>query len=134
MIEGGQEFSSYPRACLLKGERRTIPGETARCRAELPRVLGTGATIRPARSASRSPAIRTSSHPTIVELVSRHAGGPEIVGAPYWADSALLSAAGIPTVLFGPGRGAHAVEEWVDLGDRERCAEIYAAVARELCA
>ena len=54
---------------------------------------------------------------------------------PFWADSALLSAAGIPTVVFGPaGEGAHAVEEWVDLASAERCAEIYSAVARELCA
>ena len=28
LIEGGQEFSSYPARCLLQGERRTIPGET----------------------------------------------------------------------------------------------------------
>ena len=32
------------------------------------------------------------------------------------------------------GEGAHAVEEWVDLASAERCAEIYAAVARDLCA
>jgi acetylornithine deacetylase len=71
----------------------------------------------------------------IAELVARHAGGPEVVGVPFWADSALLAAAGIPTVVFGPaGEGAHAVEEWVDLASAERCAEIYAAVAREFCA
>jgi acetylornithine deacetylase len=29
LIEGGQEFSSYPARCLLTGERRTLPGETA---------------------------------------------------------------------------------------------------------
>ena len=28
LIEGGQEYSSYPARCLLRGERRTIPGET----------------------------------------------------------------------------------------------------------
>ncbi len=28
LIEGGQEFSSYPERCLLTGERRTLPGET----------------------------------------------------------------------------------------------------------
>src|SRR6476659_2760424 len=29
LIEGGQEYSSYPARCLLQAERRTIPGETA---------------------------------------------------------------------------------------------------------
>src|SRR5205823_876102 len=38
----------------------------------------------------------------IVELVRRHAG-TTIAGASFWADSGLLGAAGIPTVLFGPG-------------------------------
>jgi acetylornithine deacetylase len=53
---------------------------------------------------------------------------------PFWADSALLAAAGVPTVVFGPGgEGAHAVVEWVELADVERCVQIYAGVAAELC-
>ncbi len=28
LIEGGQEYSSYPAHCLLTGERRTLPGES----------------------------------------------------------------------------------------------------------
>ena len=60
---------------------------------------------------------------------------PELVGVSYWADSALLADAGIPTVLFGPrGEGAHAEVEWVDVESLERCVEIYLAVAGELCA
>ncbi len=48
VIEGGQEYSSYPAGCLLKGERRTIPGETVELvRAELEEIAGsTGATVR----------------------------------------------------------------------------------------
>ena len=79
--------------------------------------------------------LETAADAPIARLVARHAGGPEVVGVPFWADSALLAAAGIPTVVFGPaGDGAHAVQEWVDLASAERCAEVYAAVARELCA
>jgi acetylornithine deacetylase len=59
---------------------------------------------------------------------------PPLVGASYWADSALLAGAGIPTVLFGPrGEGAHADVEWVDVESLEQCVEIYLAVAGELC-
>jgi acetylornithine deacetylase/succinyl-diaminopimelate desuccinylase-like protein len=134
VIEGGQEFSSYPERCLLQGERRTIPGETvAHVQAELGELLGEiDGEIRVV--VAREP-FQTPEDAPIAELVARHAGGPEIVGVPFWADSALLSSAGIPTVVFGPaGEGAHAVEEWVDLASAERCAEICAAVARELCA
>jgi acetylornithine deacetylase len=134
VIEGGQEFSSYPERCLLKGERRTIPGESPEhVEGELRELLGeVEGEIRVV--VAREP-FETPADAEIAELVSRHAGGPEVVGVPFWADSALLSSAGIPTVVFGPaGEGAHAVEEWVDLASAGRCAEIYAAVARELCA
>jgi acetylornithine deacetylase len=134
VIEGGQEFSSYPERCLLKGERRTVPGETdAQVEGELRELLGeTEGEVRVV--VARRP-FETPSDTPIARLVARHAGSPEVVGVPFWADSALLAAAGIPTVVFGPaGEGAHAVEEWVDLASAKRCAEVYAAVARELCA
>jgi acetylornithine deacetylase len=49
-------------------------------------------------------------------------------------DSALLSAAGIPTVIYGPdGDGAHADVEWVNLDHVEQCRQVYLAVARDFC-
>ena len=60
---------------------------------------------------------------------------PIEIGHTGWMDSALLSSAGIPTVIFGPGgEGAHAVVEWSNLEHVERCAEILTAVAEEFCA
>ncbi|MGH3136987.1 MAG: M20/M25/M40 family metallo-hydrolase [Gaiellaceae bacterium] len=146
LIEGGQEFSSYPARCVLQAERRTIPGETVelveRELAEIVERAGSGDPDFSADArvlASRDP-FEVAEDSEIVEAVRRHAASaldsePEIVGVSFWADSALLASAGISTVLFGPrGEGAHAEVEWVDVGDLERCAEIYAAVATELCA
>jgi acetylornithine deacetylase len=88
--------------------------------------------------ASREP-FEVADDAPIVDAVRRQATAvlgeePAVVGAPFWADSALLAGAGIPTVLFGPrGEGAHGEVEWVDVGDLERCVEIYVAVATELC-
>ena len=134
LVSGGQEYSSYPERCLLQGERRTIPGETvADVEQELRGLLGEldGATR---VVFSRGPFEASEDEP-LVELLRRHAGDPEVVGVPFWADSALLADAGIPTVVFGPaGDGAHAAVEWVDLDSAERCLEIYTAVALELCA
>lgn len=40
---------------------------------------------------------------------------PEFVGIGGWMDSAILTEAGIPTVIFGPaGAGLHAADEYVD--------------------
>lgn len=146
LIDGGQEFSSYPAHCVLQAERRTIPGESVSAvEEELRAILGEAA----AQDADFSAELRVvvarepfeiSEDEPVVELVRRHAAHvigsePELVGVPFWADSALLAGAGIPTVLFGPsGEGAHAEVEWVDVGDLERCVEIYLAVASEFCA
>ena len=52
----------------------------------------------------------------------------------YWADSAFISAAGIPTVLFGPdGDGAHAEVEWVSIPGTIACAQVLTAAARDFC-
>ena len=55
-------------------------------------------------------------------------------GVSFWTDAALLAAAGIPTVVFGPiGAGAHAAEEWVDLQATEQAAIVYAQTALAYC-
>jgi acetylornithine deacetylase len=60
---------------------------------------------------------------------------PEWIGEPFWMDSAILSAAGIPTVIFGPtGTGAHAVEEWVDLESVAQCADVLLNTVARFCA
>jgi acetylornithine deacetylase len=132
-IDGGRELSTYPEHCLLRAERRTLPGETqADVEAEARELLGElDGTARV--TFFREP-FEVGENEEIVRLVSEHAGGPELVGVPFWADSALFAAAGIPTVLFGPrGEGAHAAVEWVDVESAERCAAVYTGVARELC-
>ncbi len=141
VIEGGQELSSYPARCVLLAERRTLPGETADDAArELAAILEeAGRDDSDFRAEVRVPFARDAYElppdDPFVELVRRHAGAREIVGMPFWADSGLIAAAGIPTVLFGPGgEGLHETEEWVELGDLERCLEVYLAVAVELCA
>jgi acetylornithine deacetylase len=133
VIEGGQEYSSYPASCLLKGERRTIPGEgPEQVLAELEEIVaGTGATV--SLPFHRGP-FETSSDAPVVAALLRHLGRDVVGGVAFWADSALLADAGIPTVLFGPVVGdIHGVDEWVDLASLERCYDAYLAVARELC-
>jgi acetylornithine deacetylase len=145
LIEGGQEFSSYPARCALQAERRTIPGESARlAEQELREIVARAAEGDPDFSAEvRAPISRepfaVPEDAEVVQAVRRHAAAvlgsePEIVGAPWWADAAVLAAAGIPTVIFGPvGEGFHSEAEWVDVASLEQCVEIYSRVAADLC-
>jgi acetylornithine deacetylase len=132
LIEGGQEMSSFPARCVLMGERRTIPGETAADVERELRELAGGATVR--LIASRDPYEAPVEHP-FLQLVARVAEAPAFVGAPFWTDAALIAGAGIPAVLYGPaGEGAHAEVEWVDLASLERVRDVIARTAAEWCA
>lgn len=73
-------------------------------------------------------AMRTAAGSTLSAL-------PDEVAISYWADSAFLAGAGIPTVLFGPGgAGAHEDVEWVDLDQVSACAASLLNLARAACA
>lgn len=145
LITGGQELSSYPERCLLGVERRTIPGETqASVEAEIQRIFERIAATDPHFKASlRTTLVRepfeVSQDELIVQLVRRHATAvlhrvPDIACSYAWMDAALLAAAGIPTVVFGPGgAGAHAVVEWADLDQLAQCTEVLVQTIQEFC-
>jgi acetylornithine deacetylase len=146
LIEGGVELSSYPARCVVGLERRTLPGETAAdVQAELGALLdGCRAADADLVAEQRTLLVRepfeVAADADVVAAVSAAAAGvlgrpPTIGGASYWADAAFIAAAGIPTVMFGPGgEGAHATEEWVSIADTEAVARTLAAVAAKLCA
>jgi len=58
-----------------------------------------------------------------------------VEGMPAWTDAALLNAAGIPTVCFGPGDIglAHAATEWVPLDQIERASGVLERLVRGWC-
>jgi acetylornithine deacetylase len=116
---------------VLTGERRTIPGETVeRVERELREIAG-DETVR--LIASREPLESPPDH-AFVELVTRTAAAGEPVGARFWTEAALIAAAGIPVVLFGPaGEGAHAEVEWVDVQSLDRVRDVVTDVAVEWC-
>jgi acetylornithine deacetylase/succinyl-diaminopimelate desuccinylase family protein len=146
LVEGGQEYSSYPARCVVQAERRTIPGESVELAvSEIQEILDRAAAAdddfngEVRALASRDP-FEVEADADVVTTVRRCAAQvmgaePEVVGVSFWADSALLATAGIPTVVFGPrGEGLHSEVEWVDVASLEQCVEIYAAVAAEICA
>jgi acetylornithine deacetylase/succinyl-diaminopimelate desuccinylase family protein len=145
LITGGQELSSYPERCILSAERRTLPGETPEAvKDEFQQIIrelqradsSFNAVVR--RGIDRSP-LETSEEAEIVKAIQAASSKvlhhpARIAGVQFWTDAAVLSAAGIPSVLFGPaGTGAHAVEEWVDLESVKSCAEIYLETAMNFC-
>ena len=143
LAAGGHELFTTPSNAAVTLERRTLPGETAdTALAELQALL--------AELTSADPAIRATVRPgvarepfeleadrEIVELLAKAIGvergvPPRLLGAPYWTDAALVAAAGIPTVLFGPiGGGIHQPGEWLDVNSAELVLRVLEGVVRE---
>jgi len=146
LISGGQELSSYPRSCVLRLERRTVPGETPdsvqreletlldRIRGERPRLRAQlrRLFVRDPMEADRASAVAVA----LAAHVARVTAKPAVfAGMGGWLDSSLLDRAGIPTVVIGPaGEGLHGVEEWVDLDSVRACREIVRGMLFDFCA
>ncbi|MEA3247164.1 MAG: ArgE/DapE family deacylase [Gemmatimonadota bacterium] len=135
-IRGGTGLSTYPDECTVQLERRTIPGESA---ADFVREIeAAAARVRAARPEldvaivqgfSQEPNEVPASH-AVVEcltdaLAARQLPAP-VEGLSCWTDAALLTAAGIPAICFGPGdiAVAHAKEEYVPLADVDSAADV----------
>ena len=135
-IVGGTELSMYPARCSLQVERRTLPGEALDIALtevgaildELGRLDPTfraDVTLLLARPAygidERHPLPRAMRH-----LAAAAGRDASVTGMSFWTDAALLGAAGVPTVLFGPrGAGLHGIDEHVVIEDLETCAHIF---------
>jgi acetylornithine deacetylase len=140
MLNGGSGLSTYAAQCTLQIERRTVPGESeASVMAELRAIaerLPFEVTLRPFFVREPFEVDRDAAIVRCVGSAASAALGAEPVyfGDTPWMDSALLSAAGVETVVIGPaGAGAHADVEWVDLESVEKLAEILVAVALDYC-
>ncbi|MEO8622899.1 MAG: M20/M25/M40 family metallo-hydrolase, partial [bacterium] len=141
-IEGGIGMSTYPDRCVLKIERRTIPGETVddviaeverACDAVRSRRPSFVAAVRlllaqqPSDVAVDTPLVRDLAH-----AVEEKGESVRIKGMSAWTDAALLNEAGIPTVCFGPGdiALAHAAEEYIPLDEIDRATDVLTSFAQ----
>jgi acetylornithine deacetylase len=145
MISGGTGLSTYAASCRVQIERRTVPGETeAQAVREIQEIADELATPDPAFNATvrcffaREP-FEVMPGERIVKVVDRAAEEvlgrkPAHFGDTPWMDAALLSAAGIETVVIGPrGAGAHAAEEWVDIESVAQLSQILVRAALDYC-
>ena len=142
LIEGGTGLSTYPDRCVVKLERRSIPGETAEdVLAEIERACAAVRTRRSTFEAhvrligAQGPSDVSVEAPVVRELAHAMEGLGEavgIAGMSAWTDAALLNDAGIPAICYGPGdiSLAHAAEEFIPLVEIDRATEVLAAFAR----
>ncbi len=143
VLRGGTEFSTYAARALLTIARRTVPGETEQgVLAEVEQLLDLLRTdptfTASARALLTRNAFEVRPESDIVQAVrsaARRLGrAPQLIGKPFWMDSAILADAGVETTVIGPvGGGAHTADEWVDLDSLEQLAAILVKTATDYC-
>lgn len=144
-IEGGLGLSTYPDRCVVRIERRTIPGEAV---SDVQREIDDACALLRAKHSGfaadvellfAQPASDVEPDAPICEAVRRALQAndiePRVAGMSAWTDAALLNQAGIPAICFGPGDMglAHAAEEYIELREVELAADILASLARDWC-
>jgi succinyl-diaminopimelate desuccinylase len=124
-ICGGTQPNIVPDRCTITVDRRTLPGETdAGVRREIAAFLRAEELSAKISSTNLAPALplETSSKLPLVRQLLRSIGQTRPVGVNFFCDAAVLSAGGIPSVVFGPGdiAQAHTADEWISLASLER--------------
>jgi acetylornithine deacetylase len=145
MVSGGSALFTTPASAQVSLERRTLPGETRdvietelremleRIRNEYPEFAATFSTL--LHREAFSVEAQTPILQTVTRALQAHNLKPSVTGAPYWMDSALIAAKGIPTVILGPtAHDLHGMNERVDLSEVERLEQILISVVQEFCA
>jgi acetylornithine deacetylase len=139
-------MSTYPDRCVLRLERRTLPGETGEAVvAEVRRACAAVRARKPALAAevsllmAQGPSDVSTDAPIVCALgdaLRERGEGVRISGMSAWTDAALLNASGIPAICFGPGdiSLAHAAEEYIPLPEIDRATSVLATLARRWCA
>jgi acetylornithine deacetylase/succinyl-diaminopimelate desuccinylase-like protein len=124
-IYGGKQPNIVPDSCTIMIDRRTLPGETdAKVRNEIATLLRTKKLSARISNTKLAPALplETNHKLPLVQKFLKSAGQSKPLGVQFFCDAAVLSAGGIPSVVFGPGdvAQAHTTDEWISLSELER--------------
>ena len=128
-ISGGTQPNIVPDSCVIEVDRRTLPGETEKSvRAEISKLLAAKKLSAKISSAKLAPALplETDLKLPLVQSFLRSVKQTRPRGVDYFCDAAVLSAAGMPSVVFGPGdiAQAHTADEWISLAELERAKDL----------
>lgn len=130
-IHGGAQPNIVPESCEIIMDRRTVPGETDAAilsdLADALKRLGVDGEIEDIKGLQSPPLDTDPTLPEVQRFLSvLH--DPRPIGVDFFCDGAILGAANIPSVVFGPGSidQAHTKDEWVECDQvSQACSLLY---------
>ncbi|MEI8064132.1 MAG: M20 family metallopeptidase [Verrucomicrobiota bacterium] len=132
-ITGGSQVNIVPASCRIEVDRRLLPGETHK---EIVSQL-VGNDDATCTVTEFYPPFEESLDSPVICLVAdvsrRLLGRAEFIAPPYATNAGAYKAAGIPSVIFGPGHlaQAHTKDEYIELALVEQAVDLFAEIIRK---
>jgi acetylornithine deacetylase len=134
LIQGGTALNIVPRECTFDFEIRPLPGEDIAPMIDELRDLAVNHLLPEMRAVrpdtdiiieerSSAPALSTPADAEVTQLGAALTGANVTIKVPFGTEGGLFSAAGIPSIICGPGSidQAHKPDEFVALDQIARC-------------
>jgi acetylornithine deacetylase len=127
-IRGGTQVNVVPASCEIEVDRRLVPGESVEA-AVAEMIAGLDAQ---AEVAAFYPPLDAKPDEALAAACREVLGRAEFAVAPYATNAGVFQAAGIPSVVFGPGSAAqaHSGEEFIEVAQVTQATAVFAAVLR----
>ncbi len=128
VLEGGEKPNMIAERARVRFGVRPRPGEDPQeWLARLTALAGKPERVAWTPSFVGPPLPAPGRSPELAESLAANLGIPLGDPVDFWTEASLFSAAGLPSVVFGPGdiAQAHAVEEWVALPALESALSVY---------
>lgn len=135
-IYGGASVNVVPDECSIEVDRRIIPGESHQAAIDDLQTFLTERLDFEFEMQSpwlNSPTLSDEDNAWLSDALLQHIGqvdGPhQAIGVPYGTHASRTCAAGVPSVVFGPGSidQAHTKDEWIEVDQLEKAADVYFA-------
>ena len=132
-IEGGVSVNTVPDECVIEIDRRLLPGEDpvavwAHFRDHLTATAAVPVTCDPVWMAcpALDPIRGDEARRRLGSAIDAVEGRHDVLAVPYGTDASTVCEAGVPAIVFGPGdiAQAHTKDEWIELAQIDRAAEI----------
>ncbi len=133
-ITGGISVNTVPDSCEIEIDRRVIPGEDGwdaikQVKEHFAKRLDFEVEHLPPWIVGISLSDEHNGAPgdELLTHISKFAGSHRKVGVPYGTHASRVAAAGVPSVVFGPGdiAQAHTVNEWIDIEQLQMATDVY---------
>ena len=139
-ITGGTSVNIVPDECVIEVDRRVIPGEdrtevVSHLRRYLQERLDFDVQFEPPwlESPPLTDADNADLAAAVLSCIQKVDGAHSAIGVPYGTHASRTCAAGVPSIVFGPGSidQAHTKDEYLEIDQLEKAAEAYYRICSE---